>query len=48
LYAVGVDKIEIAAGVPKTATAGLLSFVLNKGIGPALLGKASFIATYGR
>ena len=48
LYALGVDKIEVAAGVPKTGTAGLFSFVLNKGVGPALLGKASFTVRYGR
>lgn len=48
LYALSVDKVEVAAGVPKTATAGLFSFVLNKGIGPALLGKASFTVRYGR
>jgi len=48
LYALAVDKIEVAAGVPKTGTAGLLSFVLNKGVGPALLGKASFTVKYGR
>jgi phosphatidylethanolamine-binding protein (PEBP) family uncharacterized protein len=48
LYALAVDKIDVAAGVPRTATAGLLSFVLNKGVGPALLGKASFTALYGR
>ena len=35
-------------GVPKTGTAGLYGFVLNKGVGPGLLGKASFTATYGR
>jgi hypothetical protein len=48
LYALAVEKIEVAAGVPRTATAGLLSFVLNKGVGPALLGKASFTVRYGR
>jgi Raf kinase inhibitor-like YbhB/YbcL family protein len=48
LYALAVDKIDVAAGVPRTATAGLLSFVLNKGVGPALLGKASFMVRYGR
>ena len=48
LYALGVDKIEVAGGAPKTATAGLFSFVLNKGVGPALLGKASFTVRYGR
>jgi hypothetical protein len=48
LYAVAVDKLEVAGGVPKTGTAGLYGFVLNKGIGTALLAKASFTATYGR
>jgi Raf kinase inhibitor-like YbhB/YbcL family protein len=48
LFALGVDKIEVAGGVPKTGTAGLYGFVLNKGVGPGLLGKASFTATYGR
>jgi Raf kinase inhibitor-like YbhB/YbcL family protein len=48
LYALGVDKIEVAGGVPKTGTAGLFGFVLNKGVGPGLLGKASFTAKYGR
>jgi Raf kinase inhibitor-like YbhB/YbcL family protein len=48
VYALAVDKIEVAGGVPRTATAGLLSFVLNKGVGPARLGKASFTARYGR
>jgi Raf kinase inhibitor-like YbhB/YbcL family protein len=48
LYALSVDKVEVAGGVPKTGTAGLYGFVLNKGVGSALLGKASFTATYGR
>lgn len=48
LYALGVDKLEVAGGVPRTGTAGLYGFVLNKGVGAALLGKASFTATYGR
>ncbi len=48
LYALAVDKLEVAGGVPKTGTAGLYGFVLNKGVGPALLGKASFTAKYGR
>ncbi len=48
LYALSVDKLEVAGGVPKTGTSGLYGFVLNKGVGAALLGKASFIATYGR
>jgi Raf kinase inhibitor-like YbhB/YbcL family protein len=48
LYALAVDKVEVAGGVPKTGSAGLYGFVLNKGVGNALLGKASFTATYGR
>lgn len=48
LYATAVEKLEVAGGVPKTGTAGLYGFVLNKGLGPALLGKASFTATFGR
>jgi Raf kinase inhibitor-like YbhB/YbcL family protein len=48
LYALAVDKIEVAGGVPKTGTAGLYGFVLNKGVGAALLGKASFTATFAR
>jgi Raf kinase inhibitor-like YbhB/YbcL family protein len=48
LYAVGVEDVQKAAGVPKTGSAALYSFVLNKGIGPGLLGTATFTATYGR
>lgn len=48
LFALAVPQVEVAAGVPKTGSAGLYGFVLNKGVGPALLGKASFTATYGR
>ena len=48
LFALSVDNLEVAGGVPKTGTAGLYGFVLNKGIGSALLAKATFSATYGR
>jgi Raf kinase inhibitor-like YbhB/YbcL family protein len=48
LYALSVDQVEVAGGIPKTGTAGLHSFVMNKGVGTALLGKATFTATYGR
>jgi phosphatidylethanolamine-binding protein (PEBP) family uncharacterized protein len=48
LYALSVDRLEVAGGVPVTGTAGLYGFVLNKGIGNALLAKATFVATYGR
>ena len=48
LYALSVDDVQVAGGAPKTGTAGLYSFVINKGIGAANLGKASFTAIYGR
>ncbi|MFM2120322.1 MAG: hypothetical protein RL722_1790 [Pseudomonadota bacterium] len=48
LYALAVDKVDAAAGIPKTGTPALFSFVLNRGLGAGLLGKASFTATYGR
>ena len=48
LYALSVDHVADAGGIPKTGTASLFSFVINKGVGPALLGKATFTATYGR
>jgi len=48
VYALAVDDLQKAGGIPKTGTSALHSFVLNKGIGTGLLGKASFTATYGR
>lgn len=48
LYALAVDDIEKAGGIPKTGTAALHSFVLNKALGANLLEKTSFTATYGR
>lgn len=48
LYALAVDDMVAAAGVPRTGSAALMSFVLNKGLGDKLLGKATFTATYGR
>jgi Raf kinase inhibitor-like YbhB/YbcL family protein len=48
LYALSVADVQVAAGVPKSGTAGLYSFALNKGIGAALLQKTTFTATYGR
>ena len=48
LYAVAVDDVQAAGGIPKTGTAALYSFVLNKGLGPKLLGTATFTATYAR
>lgn len=48
LYALAVDDVQKAGGIPKTGTAALYSFVLNKGLGSNLLGTASFTAVYGR
>jgi len=48
VFALGVDNLHAAAGIPKTGSAALHGFVLNKGLGDKLLGKASFTATYGR
>jgi len=48
LYALAVDNLEAASGIPKMATSGLHSFILNKGLGDKLLGTASFSASYGR
>lgn len=48
LYALAVDDVSVAGGVPKTGTAALYGFVINKGLGTKLLGKASFTATYNR
>jgi Raf kinase inhibitor-like YbhB/YbcL family protein len=46
LYAVA--DVEAAGGIPKTGTPALHSFILNKGLGDKLLGKASFTARYQR
>ncbi|MEO8299440.1 MAG: YbhB/YbcL family Raf kinase inhibitor-like protein [Burkholderiales bacterium] len=48
LFALAVEDLPAAAGIPKTGTAALHGFVLNKGLGDKLLGKASFTAKYGR
>ena len=48
VYALAVADIDAAAGVPKTGTAALHGFVLNRGLGRKMLGKASFTALYGR
>lgn len=48
LFALGVPDVAAAAGIPPTGSAGLFGFAINKGIGAALLGKASFTARYGR
>jgi Raf kinase inhibitor-like YbhB/YbcL family protein len=48
LFALGVPDVRAAGGIPPTGTAALYGFVINKGLGAALLGKASFTARYGR
>lgn len=48
LFALKVPNIFAAAGIPTTGTAALTGFVLNHGLGPNVLGKASFTATYVR
>lgn len=48
LYALAVDDLEAAAGIPKSGTAAVHGFALNKGLGDKVLGKASFTARYGR
>ena len=48
VYALGVEDLHAAAGIPKNASAQVHGFVLNKGLGKGLLGKASFTAMYGR
>jgi hypothetical protein len=48
VYALAVDDIDAAAGIPKTGSPDLYSFVLNKMLGDKVLGKASFTAVYGR
>lgn len=48
LYALSVEHVAQAAGIPVSGTPALYGFVLNRGLGKAVLGKASFTATYGR
>lgn len=48
VYALAVDDLHAAAGIPKSGTAALHGFILNFGLGDKLLGKASFTAYYGR
>ena len=48
LFALAVPDLQAAGGIPITGSAALYGFVINKGLGPALLGEASFTARYGR
>lgn len=48
LFALAVPDVQAAGGIPPTGSAALYGFVINKGLGAALLGEASFTARYGR
>jgi Raf kinase inhibitor-like YbhB/YbcL family protein len=48
LYALAVADVEAAGGIPKAGSPALHSFILNRGLGAKLLGKASFTARYQR
>jgi len=48
VYALGVEDVTAATGLPRTGTPALYSFGLNRGLGAALLGKASFTANFAR
>ena len=48
LFALAVPSVQAAGGIPRSGSAALYGFVLNEGFGEALLGTASFTATYGR
>jgi len=48
VYALAVDDVAAAAGLPRSGMAGLYSVILNRALGSALLGTTSFTATYSR
>jgi Raf kinase inhibitor-like YbhB/YbcL family protein len=48
LFALAVPDVQAAGGIPLTGSAALYGFVINKGLGAALLGEASFTARYRR
>lgn len=48
IYAYAADSLATAGGIPRTGSAALYAFVLNRGLGDVLLGKASLIATAAR
>jgi hypothetical protein len=48
LFALAVPDVQAAGGIPLTGSAALYGFVINEGLGAALLGEASFTARYGR
>jgi hypothetical protein len=48
LFVLAVPNVESAGGIPLTGSAAPHGFIIDKGLGAALLGKASFTARYGR
>ena len=48
LYALAVEDIHQAAGIPRSGTPALHAFALNKALGALMLEKVSLTATYGR
>jgi Raf kinase inhibitor-like YbhB/YbcL family protein len=48
IYALSVDDLYAAAGVPKTVTPAVHGFLLNRALGDKVLAKASLTARYGR
>ena len=48
LYALAVEDLHKAAGIPRTGTAALHAFTLNKALGALMLDKVSLTATYAR
>lgn len=48
LYALAVEDIHQATGIPRSGTAALHAFALNKALGDRMLEKVSLTATYGR
>lgn len=48
VYALAVDDIYAAAGVPKTVTPAVHGFLLNRALGDKVLAKASLTVRYGR
>ena len=48
LFALAVPNVQAAGGIPPTGSAALYGFVINRGLGAALLGEASFTARFGR
>lgn len=48
IYALAVENLHNATGVPKTATPALHSYLLRRGLGEQLLGSATFTAVSSR